>query len=163
MPITKSEKLINAYSMKTYILLHFEHKNDVTIIVKLFVWNYKPPAKFNNRELKQTDAPAAYLQIPIQKDARPSEFSRPLTSITLNLNGDLPVDRRQGVSLLKLPNDCDVQHVTEHRFSWNKCFIIYRTNAAQHGEACRNSSRVVKLKCLCCSIYEFSLRNPKKF
>ena len=55
------------------------------------------------RELKQTDAAAANLQIPIQKDSRPSEFSRPLTPITLNLNGDLPVDRRR-VSLLKLPN-----------------------------------------------------------
>ena len=55
------------------------------------------------RELKQTDAAAANLQISIQKDSRPSEFSRPLTSITLNLNGDLPVDRCH-VSLLKLPN-----------------------------------------------------------
>ena len=26
---------INTYSMKTYVLLHFEHKNYVTIIVKL--------------------------------------------------------------------------------------------------------------------------------
>ena len=43
-------------------------------------------------------------KIPIQKDSRPSEFSRPLTSITLNLNGDLPVDLRRHVSLLKLPN-----------------------------------------------------------
>ena len=51
------------------------------------------------RELKQTDAAAANLHISIQKDSRPSEFSRPLTSI--NLNGDLPLDRR--VSLLKLP------------------------------------------------------------
>ena len=56
-----------------------------------------------NRELKQTDAAAANLQISIQKNSRPSEFSRPLTSITLNLNRDLPVDRRR-VSLLKLPN-----------------------------------------------------------
>ena len=54
------------------------------------------------RELKQTDAAAANLQIPIQKDSRPSELSRPLTSITLNLNRDLPVDRRR-ISLLKLP------------------------------------------------------------
>ena len=30
-------------------------------------------------------------QISIQKDSRPSEFSRPLTSITLKLNGDLNV------------------------------------------------------------------------
>ena len=58
----------------------------------------------DNRELKQTDAAAANLQISIQKNSRPSEFSRPLTSITLNLNRDLPVDRRR-VSLLKLPND----------------------------------------------------------
>ena len=55
------------------------------------------------RELKQTDAVAvANLQISIQKDSRPSEFSRPLTSITLNLNGKLPVGRCR-VSLLKLP------------------------------------------------------------
>ena len=60
-----------------------------------------------NRELKQTDAAAANLQISIQKDSRPSEFSRPLTSITLNLNRDLPVDRRR-VSLLKLPNISDL-------------------------------------------------------
>ena len=57
-----------------------------------------------NRELKQTDAAAANLKISIQKDSRPSESSRPLTSITLNLNGDLHVDRRR-VSLLKLPNN----------------------------------------------------------
>ena len=56
-----------------------------------------------NSELKQTDAAAANLQISVQKNSRPSEFSRPLTSITLNLNGDLIVDRRR-VSLLKLPN-----------------------------------------------------------
>ena len=54
------------------------------------------------RELKQTDTAAGNLQISIQKDSRPSEFSRPLTAITLNLNRDLPVDRRR-VSLLKLP------------------------------------------------------------
>ena len=36
------------------------------------------------------------------KFPRPSEFSRPLTPITLNLNGNLPVDCRR-VSLLKLP------------------------------------------------------------
>ena len=51
------------------------------------------------RELKQTDTAAANLQFSIHKDSRPSEFSRPLTSITLN--GDLPVDRRP-VSLLEL-------------------------------------------------------------
>ena len=58
---------------------------------------------FDSRELKQTDAAAVNLQISIQKDSRPSEFSRPLTSITLNLNRDLPVDSRR-VSLLKLPS-----------------------------------------------------------
>ena len=46
------------------------------------------------RELKQTDAAAANLQISIQKDSRPSELSRPLTASTLNLNGNLPVHRR---------------------------------------------------------------------
>ena len=59
----------------------------------------------HNSELKQTDAAEANLQSSIQKDSGSSEFSRPLTSTTLNLNlnRDLPVDR-QGVSLLKLPN-----------------------------------------------------------
>ena len=57
----------------------------------------------DNRELKQTDAAAANLQISTQKDSRPSEFSRPLTSITLNLNG-LPVDRHH-ICLRKLPNE----------------------------------------------------------
>ena len=28
-------KLVNTHSMKTFVPLHFEHKNDVTIIVKL--------------------------------------------------------------------------------------------------------------------------------
>ena len=27
--------IINTYSMKTYVLLHFEHKNDVTVIIKI--------------------------------------------------------------------------------------------------------------------------------
>ena len=63
----------------------------------------KQPVLQINRELKQTDAAAANLQIPIQKDTRSSEFSRPLTSVTLNLNSYLPVDRHR-VSLLKLPN-----------------------------------------------------------
>ena len=48
-----------------------------------------------NRELKQTDAAAkreaVNKQISIRKDSRPSEFSRPLTSFTLQLNGDLNV------------------------------------------------------------------------
>ena len=56
-----------------------------------------------NRELKQTNAAAANLQISVQKNSRPSEFSRPSTSITLNLNRNLPVYRRR-VSLLKLLN-----------------------------------------------------------
>ena len=71
---------------------------------KTFRKSILPLWKIQNRELKQTDAVAANLQIPIQKDTRPNEFSRPLTSITLNLNRDLPVDRRR-VRLLKLPND----------------------------------------------------------
>ena len=58
--------------------------------------------QFHVRELKQTDAAAANLQISIQKDSRPSEFSRSLTSSTLNLNRNLPDDRHR-VSLLKLP------------------------------------------------------------
>ena len=38
----------------------------------------------DNKELKQTDAAAAVnQQISIQKDSRPSEFTRPLTSFTL--------------------------------------------------------------------------------
>ena len=44
--------MINTYSMKTYLLLHFEHKKYVTIIVKLFVKSYEPQAsgsvKFDN-------------------------------------------------------------------------------------------------------------------
>ena len=47
-------------------------------------------------ELKQTDAATerrrrVNKQISIQKDSRPSEFTRPLTSFTLYLNGDLNV------------------------------------------------------------------------
>ena len=40
-------------------------------------------AVIDNRELKQTDAAAVNQQISIQKDSRPSEFSRPLTLFTL--------------------------------------------------------------------------------
>ena len=71
----------------------------------------KLPQILDNRDLKQTDAAAAggeaavNKQISIQKDSRSSEFSRPSTSITLRLNGDLnrppPLGRR--VSLLKVP------------------------------------------------------------
>ena len=61
-----------------------------------------PKSTEDSRDLKQTDAAAANPQISIQKDSRPSEFTRPLTSITLNLNGDLRIDRRR-VSLLKFP------------------------------------------------------------
>ena len=35
------------------------------------------------RELKQTDTVVVNQQISIQKDSRPSEFTRPLTSFTL--------------------------------------------------------------------------------
>ena len=34
-------------------------------------------------------------------------------------------------------------------------FIIYRTNAAKNGAACCNASQIVKLKCICCSIFMF--------
>ena len=37
----------------------------------------------DNGELKQTDAAAVSQQISIQKDSRPNEFTRPLTSFTL--------------------------------------------------------------------------------
>ena len=36
--------------------------------------------------------------------------------------------------------------MTEHRFSWNKCFIIYRMKATDSDAACRNTSETVKLK-----------------
>ena len=42
------------------------------------------------RDLKQTDA-ADNKQISIQKGSKPNEFSQPLTSITLFLNGNLNV------------------------------------------------------------------------
>ena len=77
-------------------------------LIKENVFSREQSSSQYNRELKQTDAAAANLQISIQKDSRSSEFSRPLTSITLNLNGDLPVDR-PGVSLLKLPNKRSIQ------------------------------------------------------
>ena len=35
LPGSRFLNLFNTYSMKTYVLLHFEHRNDVTIIVKL--------------------------------------------------------------------------------------------------------------------------------
>ena len=38
------------------------------------------------RDFKQTDVAAVIKRISIQKDSRPSEFSQPLTSITLKLN-----------------------------------------------------------------------------
>ena len=47
------------------------------------------------RELKQTDAAAerrrSTSKFLFRKDSRPSEFSRPLTLFTLELNGDLNV------------------------------------------------------------------------
>ena len=30
-----SKKYLNTYSINTYVLLHLEHKNDITIIIKL--------------------------------------------------------------------------------------------------------------------------------
>ena len=51
---------------------------------------------------------------------------------------------------MKFDNGCDVifyvQNVTEHRFSWNKCYIICWAKAADNDIACRNTSEVVKLK-----------------
>ena len=55
--------------------------------VVLMTWRELQQLESINRELKQTDTAASNLQISIQKDSRPSEFSQPLTSITLNLNG----------------------------------------------------------------------------
>ena len=34
-PFADYYSLLNTYFMKTYVLLHFEHKNDVTVIIKL--------------------------------------------------------------------------------------------------------------------------------
>ena len=31
----QNQNMINTFSMKTFVLLHFEHKNDVRITVKL--------------------------------------------------------------------------------------------------------------------------------
>ena len=56
----------------------------------------------------------------------------------------------QTSSSVKSDNDCNVffyfQNVIGHRCSWNTCLIIYHTNAAKNGAACRNTSQVVKLK-----------------
>ena len=54
---------------------------------------------------------------------------------------------------MKFDNDCDVlrrhfyvQNVTGHRYSWNKYFVTYQTNAADVA-AYRNTSQVLfKLK-----------------
>ena len=54
------------------------------------------------RELKQTDAASVNQQISIQKDSRPSEFSRPLTSFTVELNGNLNVTAAALVCLSSL-------------------------------------------------------------
>ena len=48
-------------------------------------------SSYNRDFNKQTDAAAVNKQISVQEDSRPSELSRPLTSITLKLNGDLNV------------------------------------------------------------------------
>ena len=40
--------------------------------------------RYDNRDLKQIEAATVIKQISIQKDSRPSEFTRPLTLITLN-------------------------------------------------------------------------------
>ena len=89
--------VINIYSMKTYVLLHFENKNDVTII-----------AKFLYRA-------TCCRQVALW-------------------------------SLIMIVTSFFVQNLIEHRFSWNKCFIICRTNAVQHDATRRSSSQIVKLK-----------------
>ena len=43
------------------------------------------------------------------------------------------------------------QNVTERRFSWNNCFIIYRTRTADNIAVCRNTSEVVKIKMRVCN------------
>ena len=52
---------------------------------------------------------------------------------------------------MKFDNDCDVifyvQNVIEHRYSWNKCFIIYQTNAAMQK---------------CCSMSQYFTGNETK-
>ena len=66
--------------VKTYAQLHFQHKNYVTIIVKLL---------YGTRSHRWV---ALW-------------------------------------SLIMIGRHFYVQHVIAHRFSWNKCFIIYPTNA----------------------------------
>ena len=83
------------------------------------------------RDLKQTDAAAANLQISVQRDSRPSEFTRPLTSVTLNLNEDLPVDRHH-VSLLKFSID-------ETRFQSNRQMKL---NASTLDQKCSHLAKV---------------------
>ena len=39
-----------------------------------------------------------------------------------------------------------VQNVIGHRYSWNKCFLIYWTDAEKNEAACHNTSQVVKLE-----------------
>ena len=51
---------------------------------------------------------------------------------------------------MKFDNDSGiifhVQIVIGHRNSGNKCFVMYRMNAAKNGAACPNTSQLVKLK-----------------
>ena len=43
-PTFLSYSVINTYSMKGYCIIYFEHRNDVTSIVKLCLENTKPRA-----------------------------------------------------------------------------------------------------------------------
>ena len=79
--------------MKIYVPLHFEHKNHVTIIVKLLY--------------EATSGRRSFIMI--------------------------------GTLFL-------CKNVIEHKFSWNKCFIIYLTNETKNGAPGRYTLMVVKLK-----------------
>ena len=74
------------------ILIDFDRVFD-----HLLIWNNSSSNRYNSgtrrgiRELKQPDSAAVNKYISIQKDSRPSEFTRPLIPFTLELNGDLNV------------------------------------------------------------------------
>ena len=51
---------------------------------------------------------------------------------------------------MKVDHDCDIiffVQIVKFSYSWNKCFVIYQTNADKNAAACRNtSSQAVKLE-----------------
>ena len=59
------------------------HMDTRTALWRRVISDTEQQIYFNIRELKQTDAAAVNQQISIQKDSRPSELTRPLTSFTL--------------------------------------------------------------------------------